>query len=628
MRDDPTQHAGRGTVSRARYVLEHFASYLRSRAIYPANNQRVGEARNAVLQCLRDRSDPLRIRCIGDEASVDGTKVDVDIPNLRWLGETFRRASIQGVDLGRELTVADLEFFAVTLQRCAAGTPQPLLSEWPESESALVPVPLLIVGRHREGSPGRSDPSTPAAESPDPGSDAAPGDATAPHADLLELLTDDPTIRAHLAKLQDRLDESFGGDGETKEIDILSRIVDLARTDAAFDARSAPSLVARALEELEGRLRGHDPRAVTAESTVTEIALRVAHRFFAPGRSKTEIEDAEALPTGRPEDELIVDDLDSLIRDHAALPEWDESRAFESDSRVADHLACVLVSTLFEPLLPKTAVHAARRLVDLAAAHPELDLRVLDEVIRGDGASGPDLPAETALEVFAAAGHPGFLLERAIIEPESIAALFPAHFERWLDLLSPRRPADMAAFARFLDAVDRASFERGIQDLIQRAQSLQGDRMNRLIDLCGRHAGSLLAHLVEQVPAETRQVALVWLSAQDLPSMESSALRVLPSSSLPRDHIAALCRFADGDHAMGRMLTQDSATLLRRFVSESADDPKLLDARLRAVRALGNFPSSQTRAFLADLAKGWSFASADKREIRRAAGETLRVVGG
>ncbi|MFO1054745.1 MAG: hypothetical protein U1F36_21185 [Planctomycetota bacterium] len=588
----------------------------------------MGEARNAVLQCLQDGNDPLAIRCIGEEASVGGSKVDVDLPNLRWLGESFRRASIQGVDLDDTVTVADLELFAVTLQRCAAGTPRPLLAEWPGSESGVVPVPLLIVGRHRDGDPHGPGPCAAADDSSALGSDAAQSLAETPGSDLLALLADDPAIRTNLEKLQRRLDESFGGEGESREIDILSRIVDLARTDAAFDARTAPSLVARALAELEGRLHSADARPATPESAVTEIALRVAHRFFAPGRSRTESEDADALPTGRPEDELIADDLDSLIRDHASLPEWDERRGFEAAPQVVDHLACVLVSTLIDPLLPETPVRAARRLVDLAAAHPDLELRVLDEVIRGDGRSGPDLPAKSALEVFAAAGHPGFLLERAILEPEMLASLYPAHFERWLDLLSPRRPADMAAFARFLDAVDRASFERGVQDLIRSSPSALGDRVTRLVELCGRRAGSLLAHLVEQMPSETRQVALVWLSAQDLPLAESTALRVLPSSSLPRDHVAALCRLADGDHAVGRMLAQDSATLLRRFVSESADDPKLLDARLRAVRALGNLPSSQTRAFLADLAKGWSFASADKREIRRAAGETLRVVGG
>lgn len=607
----------------AKLALERLAAFLRLRAIYPANNQRVRACAGETLSILRARhlhAAVVRVRLTDGDATVDGQAVPMDLPMLRWFAETLRRVSVGGFDILTGVDENALEFLAAELQRCSTGTPQPLAGGWPEHMRTLRPVELMIVGRHVTGSggPGGSE---------DTQSDVARHDTS--DSELVASLRNDPRIRERLAAVQASIDSQFGVDGTREEIDILNRIVDLARADRAFDERGIGDFVASALQQFDHRVLAalaEEPEAIDAG--VSDVALRVARQYFAP-RGETKLETAtDDLPSGRPEDEAVVDDLPGLIGDYATLPVEARKRCFEDDRVVRNHVVAVLTNLVAAPILDATPLRAAAKIAALAESHPDLDLSPIDRCLqRGDGATA-SVDHVAVLRAFHDAGKASFLFQRQGVDPETVAAVFPQWFGSWIDSLTPGRSADHQLFHRFLDHVMPHRLEAGLRELVRSHELLRADRLTRMVELARQRAGAILANLCAHHPNEIRPLTFRWLSSADLPPTVATALRILPSNLLPNDHLVALCRLADGDRSILEAAASDAGQLVRRFVVESSENPALADHRLRAIRALANLPSPQTRSILQDLARGWSLGSGEKREIRRAAAETLRAMEG
>lgn len=600
-------------------LLGRLADFLRLRAIYPANNQRVQGAGREFSQLVADQArgpQVIRIRFAGDTAKIDGHAIPLDRPITRWVADTFRRVSLEGLDLSGGIDGATLEQFAVELQRCATGTPQPLASRWPAEQTLLRPIPLVIRGHHVAG----ARPAGPRAE---PGTEGS-GEHGAERVDeLLARLATEPRISERIAKLQSAIDNQFGTGGEREEIDLLDRIVELVGESKDIDQAQVATLIDQVLDGFDQRIvTSLGQSADTIDPAISEVARRVAGRFFARSDAVVQSNENE-LPSGRPEDERVTDDLAELVADLQKLPWEPVPPRFESEAEVMRHALSVCTNLLAAPLLDATPTHAASRVGAILSAMPTLDVSALDPVLAGSSV-GSSVDRARVLRAFQDAKQVPVLFRRRCLDDATIAGIFPQWFPEWLDSLDPALAEDAASVRRCLEALPVAQFEAGCRDLVRSREFVDPGRIRRLTALGGRFSGRLLAALCAAGIHEAVQAALDMLRETDLPSIAALALRVLPPGFLPKDHVVALCRLAGGDTAGAERLKGDSAALIRRFVQESEGDAQNAERRLRAIRALAHVPSPQSRALLSDLARGWPFGSGERKEIRRAASDALR----
>ncbi len=600
----------------ASLLLGRLADFLRLRAIYPANNQRVQATAREFAELVDERvaeSQLLRIRVTPDRATIDDVPIALDRPIMRWVAETLRKVSLEGIDVLGGIDGATLDQFAVELQRCSTGSPQPLAARWPTDRPMLRPIPLVIRGHHLAGSHGKPTSVT-------AGEDGA---AAGRVGELLSRVAEDPRIRDRITKLQSSIDAQFGTDGQREEIDLLDRIVQLVGEDEQLDPSRVPQLIDQVLDGFDQRVIGALANSAEAiDPAISAVARQVADRYFARPDAVPQQPSGEK-PVGRPEDEPIKDDLAELVADVQSLPSDQEPPRFENDVEVASHELLVCTDLLATPMLDATPTHAAARIGSLLAARPSLDVRPLDLVLASPREETA-VDRARVLRAFHDAGQVQVLFQRRCLDAVTVAGIFPQWFGAWIDSLDPQEAEDGATLRRFLDAVAPDRLEAGCRELVRSRELSDPSRIRRIAALGGRQAGRMLAILCTAGLNEATRAAFELLRGTDLPAIEALALRVLPPQFLPKEHVVALCRLAGGDATVAERLRMDSATLVRRFVQESGGDAGVAEHRLRAIRALAHIPSPQSRALLGDLAKGWPFGSGERKDVRRAATDALR----
>ncbi|MGE0143970.1 MAG: hypothetical protein AB7I19_09720 [Planctomycetota bacterium] len=610
-------------VDPAQQALESLASYLRLRALYPAKNLRVGAARDLLLDWTWQSAvggRTVRIRISPERAHVDEVPVEISTPNLRWFAEQILKVSIGGFDLTAAVDADALERLATSLQRSASRNPTPLLDSWPSDETRIRPIPLVFAGSHSGESRDTATDSESAAVD------------TATRAELVKRIHSDPQLRLRLDALQARLDEQAGEGEVRRELPVIDRILELVQGDAGAADHDPITVVDRALatidREILSKIESIDGAGTSA---LAETSLRVAHRFFSPQTAVVVADGDESSVTERPEDRMVVDDLDGLIVDLLGLPWGNAAPAFDEETRQDEHYLGILCELLETHLISTTPSRAAAAIGRLALSRDGLDLARLREIFRSPtgarsapAAAAGDLAVET-IRAFHAAGALDVLLKEGLVEPEIFGTEFPNWFGEWVDTLSPGRAQDEDLFARALMSIPPGKFDEGFGHLFASDVLPGTDRLTRVMELAGARAGALLVRLLQFHPGVMRGFALRWLFKSSLPPTESAAIRLLPADRIPIDHIGHLCLLADGDDRQRSRVLEESGALLRRFAVEGTEAIHH-DRRIRVIRSLADFPNLQTRGVLEDLASGWGIASAERRELRSVAKETLRVV--
>lgn len=590
-----------GTTINAR-VLEYLATFLRLRSIYPANNHRVQSIGTALIDLVENGlpiDEIVALRFGSDQVQVGAEKFPLKGAPICWAAEMMHRTSLVGVELRHGVGIDVLSAFAIELQRCAFPVPTQLAPRWDERQVGLRPLPLVIDGHHA-------------------------GDALSE-----ELLSEEahfaahPQVRDRLQRIRALMDRLGPAPRNELPVDLLKHVTDLIAADGEREPEEAIELVCQLLDGIDTQLSLAAPGGHDIDKAVHEAAIRVARRFFTHADQRAAPVDVETLPSGRPEDESVVDDLALLFEEMKGVGWEPTTFGFESTEREHSHLFAILVELIADSELGETAVRAARRIAQLIESGMPVDLAPLDECLAPQRADGPGFDPAQALRAFLAADCGGIAFGRAAVSLEAVAAVFPRFFCDWLARLRPSCPADHAATAEVVRLIGVERFYEGLRTLA-RGRELDDERtIARLAflldDAAPAAVGALLAGGCEPARAVAFQLLPGWADLGD----DGLPLRLLPHESVPTAQLAALCRLAAGDRSRLESVREEWGVLLRAFVLATERRGATTDLRVSAVKSLAAFPSSQTTLLLEKLARPWP-AGKEGKDIRRAAAEALR----
>ncbi|MBI5852076.1 MAG: hypothetical protein HZB39_13770 [Planctomycetes bacterium] len=583
------------TTANAR-LLECFASFLRSRTIYPANNQRVMGLAAELIELVEKGlpvDESVAIRFAQEHVLVGVEQLRLKSAPAAWLAEMLRRTSLAGVELRAPVTIAVLEDFARELHACAHPVPTPLVPRWADRSPALRPLPFVVEGHHA-------------------GSDEDPRS-------LRAKLAKDPQVRDRLARLGLTI-QRMGTDGGGKaSLDVLQFVVNAVEAEVEEDPEGVVDLVCDLLDGIQAQITQVVPVRGAIDESVREAAERVARRYFTSDRSDGPKLDQHELPAGRPEDAAVDDSLTTLVEELRSV-EWSRTlRAFEARAAETSHIVAVLVELIASPLRDVTPARAARRIVGIAARPEGIDFAAVEECLGSSRPGGPVFDRAQAIAAFVESGNVDFVFGRNAAGLDAIAAVFPQWFDRWLATLQPSSEADRDAMARVVAAIGTERFVPGLVTLAETEELRDERQVARLGFLLGDHAAAALGALIEGGNAAARPVVVQFVPRWSDFAVEATAVRLLPAEDLPDAHFVALCRLVAGDRSSATLVRDECGALLRAFVRAHASNPAMGERRLRVIQALARFPSAHTTLLLQELAR----SGKEGKAVRRVATDLL-----
>ena len=153
-------------------LVDALVVYLKSSFVYPANNPRVCEALQTLLDRLAlasPRGAPIEIVLTREAVHVAGRPIEPDGPLLGWLRERFARARLLGVRIAPQPHADALEALAAGLRQSFPPGSPPMADAW--RPGGLGIDPLFV-------EPG--DPPVPNLPTPAPTRPASPTDTHSP----------------------------------------------------------------------------------------------------------------------------------------------------------------------------------------------------------------------------------------------------------------------------------------------------------------------------------------------------------------------------------------------------------------------------------------------------------------
>lgn len=583
-------------------LVERLVRHLKATRIYASHHERVRHTGEELLESLNEAlltHEPLVIRVRPERATVVGAEVALEGEFRSWLAHACRRALLAGFDVYSGVDLELLGHFAFLLHQCSRERTS-LVERWPSKEHRLVPIELV----YDEDVTGRGDEPTSRDE-------------------LLGRLGRDGRVVAALTRIRGRLAAEIG-DEPAETLDLLREIVDGLRGDAGFRVSTAAENVCQVLDLMDrefGSLRAR-PRA---DSHLTRTALQVARKFFAP-KVEPRANHDDTLPTGRPGDQRIADDLQKLLEELQRV-ELHEV-ALQDAAITAHHLTGVLLHLMTRGELEATPAHAAARLHRLLREGDSELREVVANFVNDAVEEGGDRASLVLQPVFEH-GFGTVLRQMPGMSVDVVVAAWPSLLVPFLDALDARDEDDRREIMALVTEVGSERLGTGV-DQLGRSGLLTRESMAKLLALDVEAVLPAVAALANQTEPWARDLVAEHLFRRPLPLAESAALRiVVPSERLTRPYLRGLCDVLLGT-ADTATLRQTCAGLLTRFVMQTAEDPLLLEKRVHAVKALGLLRSPSTEQFLRSLrGNPWALLQRrDHRRVRRAAAEALRGFGG
>lgn len=600
-------------------VIQALAAFLKSDSIYPSDHPRVLESADSLLQLLDARVGPLTwltLRVGNDAFQLGGDSVPATAPLPAWLRQRLQDAALAGIEIGAGIDRETLTAFAAALR---SGRNGPGFAQvWPADHPRLRPIDLVFTGGHVD----------------DPGDDGSAGIAGREvwKQDLVRQLTLDPSVADRLQAL--RLNAAESGRGENLQVALLGGIVELLSSEIAQDASRAGTVVTQVLDAIRVAMSVEETsQKLTVDSELLRLALGVARKYFdgfaAPVAPQAE---PAPLPSGRPEDERIVDDLTELLAELTAIPESKDLRLplrrdLESgaDAMKAELLGIYL--HLLPSMMQSERLDSLRKCIErcLADVGPRQQA-VLDAYLAPEAADTGIAAADVRHQMvdhFHRLGLGQHLLQRGYLDDDLVAKVFPAHFVRFVQSLTDRL-GDQQRLRKVLAAIDPNRLQIGAQLMRHDGQLRDRQLVDRLAAAGGPHLRHLMAEVAALDEDWARARTTLYLFTQELPRTEALALHnVFPPGVLPAQYLVQLCSLV-GASSGNPQLAQQSAQLLRDFVA-GARAPEHHERRLKAMRSLAAIPGPETRSLLEQLANEGRFTRFGRtaRETRRTAGETL-----
>ena len=623
-------------------LVQSLATALKNIAIYPASHPRVQGAATAALERLRQRAGERRTIAVilhGDEFDVAGKRLHMDSLDASWLIERLRNAGLRGVEFDVDCSVNDVNEFAMMLNRCRSRTRDHLLSQWQKDHARLRPLPLVFTGRYAEGADDTDE--APEATDANP-PELAPAEATPRETKpntratrprlsaVLQRLAEDNSIRQQLKTIESQTEDPTAA--IDRGIDLLEAIGELLPADIANDPDQIEGVVRKVLDRVEDGLSAVVQRKAKVKGgELLRMALGVARQYF-PAEAPQQSLSRDELPSGRPEDEGIVADLDLLLHEMAALPEAAELRLppateFEPGSPTMSRELCgVLLHTLSHSTNEAVLQAASARLAPAVRALGPLGAKMVDQYInpKDQGTSITQTARTRILRALVDGGLEQLVRANGFVDASFVARGFP-------------EALPLAARVLGLDADGLRTMREGLEMLgtmlplggvtaaAKAGVLLDPVVVKALVAIGGDLVMPFLPHAATHGSRDVRQILLDLARTLSLPAPEMAALdSVTAVDELPRAYLQNLLAAVAQDKFDE---TQRAATgrLLRSTVERNSKRGNF-ENYLAAIDNLRHVPEPETRALLKHLATAGRFTQlgTQARAVRRCARAVLR----
>ena len=610
MESNPFVSQKAGSLEQA--FLDAFTSFLRAAILYPANNRRVLEAEEALLEAVRilaAEGKPAVFRFSRNRILLGEGVLDPEPPQALWLKDRFSRTGLAGLTVKPTVERDTLYAFAQKLAENfkAPRDKRSFAHLWGEE------FPGMELEELRFASTGAgAGTSSPELLRQDLAGALKGSEAMAVRR-LFHALEESAKVQKGLERVQKAI-QAAGGGKPQHQVDLLDRIIQNLPAEALGDPELSLKFVELSLREVELAItQGAFARDPREEEILRDLLDTVGCGLF--GRdpllsrqppAMEEQESLEELPKWEREgDKLIQHDVEAFLQEYEALPEMEGDPFHEFERSVIQealgtglHIACLNP----DPALGEQVEHLLHALLAVTRPGDVNVIRPYLDPLFGKGADQEEEGrAQAVLGFLQRAGGERVLQECGTLTPVTAAATFPKTFPLFLDGLDVRDPDDLDQ----VKEVCRLLGPRRIREAKEFLGAPQGiltpHRVEAILSVPGKEALPLVEVIIEEGTLEELLQVGRFLRSLKLDSRGATAFRVLQEEvPLPPEFLLQVCKAAEAG-TWPEELRVFSFRLLRQWISR----PELeTEKRIRLLRALGPSREKETKELLLLLKKG------------------------
>jgi hypothetical protein len=608
-------------------LVDGLAQFTRTLAIYPASNSRVIANLEAFLRAFgqvqaEGQPRPVRILFGGEHLRVDGEEHDMaSSAQVGWLCERCEKTGLAGIELSPGLERNSVVRFSKLLleNHARAGAEIDFEAMWKSAPADMQPIERRFDGDFT-GVVSDLD---------------LDGTVGAPSR-LAGILAGEKSVQGQLLALQMVLDPDRAG--PKLSIDLLDHVARLLPADVMTDLPRVVSMTNRVLEVLIHRLEQkqeaeasdiEDHKGRKLERMLTLVARGLFSRGDADLLRAPESESTYAGGRSHGEDEVITDDLESLLCEFEGLPDFaPEVALFRPEETHAEQVGVFLHYLLQDDgELRHDLLH--RHILGLLASGSTAVRGVLDEYV--DLLRSPQgrsrIHTGRLLEVLRGSRLAGLLRTRGVVTAQSVLETFPDDFGLYLDALDFARDEDVAELASVCQSLGDELIVGNGQRLVREQELLKHGRAEAVLASAEPELAGLALVILQHGGDRYRKLVVDYLRALELADPEACLLTVADGLEyFPREYLAALMdRAGAGDRKKTEKLRQWVTMMLCRYVRNEHNDEA---RRAYAVRLLADFWEDEAAELLHALARQPLIGSSSvPATIRKAAKDTLAAMG-
>ena len=332
---------------------------------------------------------------------------------------------------------------------------------------------------------------------------------------------------------------------------------------------------------------------------------------------------------GHREDAGITDDLESMKREYAALPDFaPEIALFRAEETHAEQIGVFLHYLLQDDGELRHDLLRGHILALLASGATSVR-EVLDEYV--DLLRSPQgrqsIHTGRLLEVLRGSRLAGVLRTRGIVTAESMLETFPDDFGLYLDALDLTQERDVAELAGVCQSLGDDLITGNGPRLVREQELLKHGRAEAVLASAHPDLVALVLVVLQHGGDRYRGLVVDYLRALELADAEACLLTVADGLEyFPREYLAALM---DRSWASDRRKTEKLHHWVSMMLCRYAGNPENDEGRRAyAIRLLADFWQDEAAELLRGLARSPLIgASSVPAGIRKAARDTLAAMG-
>ena len=619
-------------------LVRSLADFLKASFVYPENNARVMEPLHklsALLSGLGAAGATIHAKSPGFEAL--GVPIELTTPNLVWLRACLDRSLLAGIELARTVAPDAFVEFGRQLRKNFQGQKKGATFQdlWPQSYPGM----QLLERRFQSRTLGTGADAAPRAKSgpvdagADPMGAAAAELDSAQHRVLLEMLESCEGIHSAMQRVHESLRGVTQDRKDLQSMHLLQSIVQQMPVESLVDPERAVKSVEWILQSLEHSIRQNGLPETREDLTVKRLVDEVGKRVFGVSFSTVGSLTASVVSKGgglrgHAGDEAILDDLEALKREFAALARKDlPPLSLDTAVHPAENLGLLLhylgdaatpeaLALLEKPLLQALARAGVEQAPVVQTYAEPYFLRYVAPQARKQ--------AQRIIEFLHGHGRADLLVAAGVVDGDQITNTFPVGLWILLDGLAIHRPDLTARLAEACAAIGRERI-LGLAEALKSGGLLREDRLQKVLSAVHQDVVPLVQVILRTGGDAVRTRIVHFLRRLQPRAREAAALDVVePPEAIDLEYLDAICSgiVGGGFDAQAREL---AAEQIKDFIVRTDGKPEMLERRLYAITKLAEFPGTGTLQLLQQLAKGKGFLTLDRTDkaVRMAARSAL-----